>query len=478
MQISVVGFLICALLILAGRYSGGLLAALIGALAFGATAAMSLTSLGGSSPLIYTLIQIILICSVVLKRSFVRDLWTVMSQQPIAWVVLIFMIYVIGGSFILPRLFFGQTTAFVPIKLESRIAEVPLSPVSGNATQTLYFVLNVLTFYAVSILFSKGNQIKAIRNGMFIWATLLVVAGFTDLTGKMIGAGDLLEPIRSASYSMLTNVEQGSFFRIVGPYAEASVFGAATVVTLAFTFTYWRGTRDAVALGLSVALLMLLLLSTSSTAYVGAILISIPLFFSILKSSASGRISRPDLFLLCCGIGLIVIVIAIELYNEKILDPIWELFNTMILNKASSASGQERAYWNLRSIDSFFDTAGLGIGLGSSRASSWIVAVISQLGVVGAVVLSALTYQIASRRWVRALAASGAETSVIARSLRSTTLAALVTATVAGGGADPGMLFFITLAVSSAFRHAPCTTTHSDGRASYPPIPRFAVEGS
>ena len=188
MQLSLVGTLICIMLILASRWSGGLLAVLIGSLAFGATAAVSLPSLGGSSPLIFTMLQIFLICSVVLKRSFIHDLWSVMSQQPIAWVVLIFMIYTIGGSVILPRLFFGQTTAFVPIKTELRIAEVPLSPVSGNVTQTLYFVLNVLTFFAVAILFSKENHAKAVRNGFFIWATLLVSTGFMDLIGKLIGA--------------------------------------------------------------------------------------------------------------------------------------------------------------------------------------------------------------------------------------------------------------------------------------------------
>jgi hypothetical protein len=477
MQLLPAGALICIMLILVARWSGGLLAVLIGSLAFGATAALSLSSLGGSSPLIFTMLQIILICSVVLKRSFIRDLWSVMSQQPTAWIVLIFMIYAIGGSIILPRLFFGQTTAFVPMKMELRIAEVPLSPVSGNVTQTLYFVLNVLTFFAVSVLFSRENHTKAIRNGFFFWATLLVVTGFMDLIGKLTGAGDLLEPIRTASYSMLTDVEQAGFFRIAGPYAEASAFGAATVVTLAFMFTYWRATRDRIALIISILLLLLLLLSTSSTAYVGAALISLPLFFSILKTATTGRISRPDLFLLSCGIGVIVMVVAIELYDDKILDPIWDLFNTMILNKASSASGQERAYWNLKSIASFFDTAGLGIGLGSSRASSWIVAVISQFGLIGSLLLAAMTYQIISKRWIRMAENGDGRTQVIARSLRSAVLASLVTATVAGGGADPGILFFVGLAVSSSFRRrTQYNRPYPAGAVKFPAMRRLATE--
>jgi hypothetical protein len=201
-------------------------------------------------------------------------------------------------------------------------------------------------------------------------------------------------------------------------------------------------------------LLALLLLSTSSTAYVGAAIISIPLFFSILKSSANGRISRQDIFLLSCGIATLVVVIAIYLYDEKVLEPIWDLLNTMIFNKASSTSGQERAYWNVRSLDSFYDTGGLGIGLGSSRASSWVVAVISQLGVIGALIIAAMLFQIINKRWLSVPENSEPDTYAVAASLRSAALAALVTSTVSGGGADPGVLFFIALAVSSSFRRA------------------------
>ncbi len=452
MEFSLVGVLICVSMVLISLRIGGIVAGLIASLAFGATSAISLPALGGSSPLIFTILQIILICSVALKRSFIRDLCAVLVQQPIAWIVLVFIIYVLAGSFILPRLFLGQTTAFVPIRLESRIAEVPLSPVSGNLTQSLYFLLNALTFFAISVLLLRNSCLKHIRNGFFLWAILLIATGLADLGGKLAGAGDILEPLRTASYSMLTDVEQAGFFRIAGAYAEASAFGAATVCVLAFTFTYWRATQEFIALVLSILLLVLLLLSTSSTAYVGAAIVSIPLFFSILKSSANGRISRQDIFLLSCGIATLVVVIAINLYDEKVLEPFWDLLNTMIFNKASSASGQERAYWNVRSLDSFYDTGGLGIGLGSSRASSWVVAVVSQFGVIGAILIAAMLFQIVSKRWLSVPENSEPDTYAIAASLRSAALGALVTVSVSGGSADPGVLFFIALGVSSSFK--------------------------
>lgn len=450
MEFSIVGAIVVGILLLISRRFGGIIFALIAALAFGATSFVSITALGGSSPLIYTIMQMMLIGAVVLRRSFSRDLRTVLAEQPIAWMVVIFAIYVLMGAVLLPRLFAGQTSAFIPIRPEGRIAEVPLFPTSGNITQSLYFFMNVLTFFAFSIILRHSNSLKPIRNGFFCLATLLVVFGIIDLGSKVAGIGDVLKPLRSASYAMLTSVEESGFFRITGSYAEASAYGAATVYVIAFIFTYWRATLNSFALMLSIPLLILLMLSTSSTAYVGIGLISIPLFASILKSTLRGRILKQDLFLLSCGIAMILLAIAISLYNPRVLDPFWDLLNSMVLNKASSSSAQERTYWNIRSLQSFSDTGGLGIGLGSSRAASWAVAVISQLGIIGLVLIALMTACIVNKRWLRAAAEIAPDDEPIARSLRAAILATLVTATMSAGSADPGILFFTGLAISSS----------------------------
>ena len=52
------------------------------------------------------------------------------------------------------------------------------------------------------------------------------------------------------------------------------------------------------------------------------------------------------------------------------------------------------AYWNYQSLQSVYDTLGLGIGLGSSRASSWIIAVISQLGIIGSILMGLLVLEL------------------------------------------------------------------------------------
>ena len=151
------------------------------------------------------------------------------------------------------------------------------------------------------------------------------------------GCGD-----RCPTHEPRTDVGVAGFWRIAGAYSEASGFGAATVVLFAFTFSYWRRTNDRLALGLSVALVALLILSTSSTAYVAAGILWLLLLASIVGSILRDRLRKQDLAILAAGAVSLVAVVGVVLVNEHVLDPVFNLFDKMVFDKAGSASGAER----------------------------------------------------------------------------------------------------------------------------------------
>jgi len=449
MELSIAGALICCGLLLIAQISEmPMVVASIASLAFGSTAIIVLPALGGSSPLISVVFFSGLLATVALRRDVLGSLRTVFAQQPVAWLVLILIVYTVVGTFLLPRIFAGQTTAFIPVRTDNRVAEIPLMPVSGNITQTLYFVLSALTFFAFSVLvLERPRTLSAIKLGFLVLASLHVATGFIDLFGRMGGLGDVLAPIRSASYAMHTNVEVAGFWRITGAQAEASAYGAKTVALLAFTFCYWRGTRNTYALLLSMALLALLVLSTSSTAYVAGAILAMLTLASITSAALRDRLLKQDLLLLVAACAALIVIVGIILHNDRLLDPIWRLLDTMVFDKTSSASAEERAYWNYRSLLSVYDTAGLGIGLGSSRASSWVIAVISQMGIFGSLVLGLMTFKILRGVGLRHSRELDPERRVTLLSLRATSMMMLLTASISGGGANPGNVFFMTLAV-------------------------------
>jgi hypothetical protein len=140
------------------------------------------------------------------------------------------------------------------------------------------------------------------------------------------------------------------------------------------------------------------------------------------------------------------------LYDDRKFDPVAQLFESTVLDKPLSASAQERTYWNLTSLQSFLDTGALGIGLGSSRASSWIIAVMSQMGLLGAMLMATLLWEISRGVGRPSSGQIDPEMRALHDSVRACALAWIVGASIMSGSADPGLLFFVALATVLACR--------------------------
>ena len=443
MEISVIGLAVWASVWLLGRRLGsGLVVGLVASVAFGSTSALTLSGLGGSSPLIYTLFAGLLVVSAAFDDRIGPGLAAALRRDWVGWVVGAVMVDAAAGAYILPRLFAGGTNAFVAAR-DIGVVEVSLAPVPGNITQTGYFLLGGLTFF---VLLSRGEPLGVIRTGFCAYVAINMVSGILDLAAKTVGAGDVLSPIRTATFAFLTDVEQGGFARINGTYSEASAFGAATLACLAFAFTHWRHTGSGRALFAVAVLTVLLVLSTSTTAYAGLAMMLLPLAASLVGSVARGRLETYGLVVLgCIALGAAVVLL-VMICDPAALEPFQTLFRTTVLDKADSQSGRERGHWNEQSLLSLFETSGFGIGFGSSRASNWVVAVVSQLGVFGAALQFALVLPFA-RRPLRPDPSDPAHAAfVLHRCLSAFAFAMLAASTVAGGGADPGILFFVALA--------------------------------
>ncbi|TIV75474.1 MAG: hypothetical protein E5V79_01140 [Mesorhizobium sp.] len=115
------------------------------------------------------------------------------------------------------------------------------------------------------------------------------------------------------------------------------------------------------------------------------------------------------------------------------------------------------------------------MGFGSSRTSSWPIAVLSQLGFFGSLMMAMLLGVLARgvggvRRWL------DPETDAVVTSVRNSALAGLVAASISGGNADPGILFFVALAVVWVARVRALGATQPFDRAGgqYPEITPFA----
>jgi len=166
----------------------------------------------------------------------------------------------------------------------------------------------------------------------------------------------------------------------------------------------------------------------------------------------------------------VIIAFPVYLYNDRQFALFEELLESVVFNKQSSASGQARAQWNLMSLQSFFDTRTLGVGFGSSRASRWIVAVISQIGLLGARSLAALVMELPRSVGQPRSGQVDPEVRALHDSARACALAWLVGASIVSGSADPGLPFFVALATILACRTQAQGSSLRIGEATSTPV--------
>jgi hypothetical protein len=100
-----------------------------------------------------------------------------------------------------------------------------------------------------------------------------------------------------------------------------------------------------------------------------------------------------------------------------------------------------RSSANNQAWSNFIDTYGLGVGLGTTKASSFAIVLVSNLGVIGAGLFLAFLGNV--------LRAPGAESSAVVRAARAAVLAALIAACTSGTVFDLGVAFFAFAAAAT-----------------------------
>jgi len=459
MQPSIIGLLMAIAIYLIDRWLGGrLVIGLMVSLAFGATAWITLTAIGGSSPVIYTLFGLALLVKLLLRTDLLAIFSKLLSIHRIGWVILLLSFYVIAGAAILPRLFAGDTTVMVVgrgLTGKFGILPMPLAPTTGNISQAGYFVLSAVIYFTVLAIAIDANGLRRIRIAAFGWAIAVALTGTVNLVGMLAGLGDLLMPVRTAAYFMLTGEGQAisGLPRISGAFSEASAFANMAVPACIFVISYWRVERRPEIFALAGLLFILVLLSTSTTAYV-AISVCV-IWFGLVNgiSLLKGRLATADAVLFGLAILAVTFLVAAYLFNEGLFEPFFRMIETVILNKSASSSALERGMWNAQALRAFLDTSGLGVGIGSTQTSSWLVAVPAQLGWIGAVAMFATLLVLI--RGLVGLKASTEDRSAIAvaAGCRAAALVSIVAVSVNGASPDPGVLYFFALATVVATRY-------------------------
>jgi len=362
-------------------------------------------------------------------------------------------LYAVASAFIYPRLLAG-TVLLYP---ENGVGAVQfLAPTSSNITQSIY----MLTSIGIAMVFGVSGQSPEFRR-QFLSATLfgaaaLLASGIIDVGLGNAGREDLLAPFHNAAYGLLDDTYIAGQRRVVGFLPEASAFGSACCGSLAF-LVFNRGSFDGAARRwvvpiVSIGLAAMVYLSTSSSGYLGGIALLLLMAgtfateFIFAKQMTQTTLTR---ILAAIGILLAVAVIVASLPHD-LLDHLRLLFDTVLFDKSASSSFIERNSWTQAGIAAFWQTDGVGVGVGSIRTSNWPVDFAASTGVIGIALLGGFAI-----RMFCTLSFPDAAAGRFATGLKLALVPGLVMSAVAGTTPDPGIGMMLCFGLIYALAQKP-----------------------
>jgi hypothetical protein len=425
---------------------------------FGGSAAVVLSSLGGApvTPAAFALPFLLARTLQIAGLQACIDSLTLRDGG--VWLLLVVALGVLS-AYALPRIFQGsimvETTDRNSVYLG--VAKLPLRPSSGNLTQACYAIGDLLAFVAVLAMVRVKDGLRIFRDAVLLMAGLNVLAAVLGLAQDYLGLPRFMNLIRNANYAVSGATEVAGLVRITGTFPETSAFSSFTAPLLAFTISLWRsGECRRHATYLSLCSFALLMLSTSTTAYATLLVYFAILFGAFLWRSLLGTRGFVFGYQAAATGSLLVFACIFILFWPTTVERIADFFQLTLVTKVDSSSGVERSSWNAQAWQNFLDTDGLGIGLGSARASSFPLALLSNLGVIGALLFAAFAIAI-----FRGAFADGVERPAVQRASGHAVLAGLIASTVSGSVFDLGLAFYAFAAAAVAFG---------------PTAPRFAVQ--
>lgn len=331
---------------------------------------------------------------------------------------------------------------------------IPLKPVSGNLTQSVYALGNLATFVCARYLLQPEGRLALFSRAVLGLSALTCLSAVINLAQFYAGFPDVLQYVRTAYAVFDSGEARGTgLMRIHGTFPETSAFSQFALGLMAYCASLWLSEVDATRAGvLALALLALLAFSTSGTAYAGLLLYLIMLGTTLLvQALREGRLPRIPL-LFTAAVFLALVVVSLVAFESPIVDTVGRFFEITVLDKMDSESGKDRSSWNAQAAQNFVETYGFGLGMGTVRASSFALILLADLGVLGtAFYLIFLLYALRGQRPRRATT-----TSAISAAAAQGALAALAGAIISGATFDLGPLFYL-LAAAASLTHKPNT---------------------
>ena len=402
----VLGSWALVLVAIAVRWPDRLLAAAILCAPFEGAALVNAGGVG-VSPYYFALMLIAARCALV--RVDADDVLGPTSRVRSAVLAAIVLLAIgVVGAFALPRLFAGQPVNSPRLDAD---ATAPLAFSTSNLGQCVYLVLNVAFLWYAAQRFATVRIARGAIAATMGAGAIVVAFAVYQFAGAMTGVpypSDVL--YSNDAFVMQHGSEIAGMPRIGSTFTEPAGMAVFLVGFLAFAIVR-LGTAGAGRYAWRVLLLLatvaVLMVSTSSTAYLGIAAVGAGAVFGylvvpIVRGTARART-------VVASLAIVAIVVGGAASSAAVRD----IVRATVFEKQDSDSFDTRSAADRTAVEIARTTLGLGVGLGSNRASSFGPSMLSTIGVYGTAALAICWFQLvrparlsdAARDWHRAAAA-------------------------------------------------------------------------
>jgi hypothetical protein len=265
-----------------------------------------------------------------------------------------------------------------------------------NITQIAYLFINLVLLYGMA---HEGARrgIEAISKSWDLallcglgFAAFVCLWQFASFYAGVPFLGDFF--YSNAGYSRSDGQTMAGLFRINGPFEEPSTLGYMFTGYLLFAWRRYRLYPTALSAAMIAVCIFCMLVSTSTTAFFGLFLCGCMGLLDV----ATGRIHLATRTL--SGGQVVAIVLGIiGIVGGSILfaanwQAIYAILQNVVFNKSESTSFQQRSFADFLAMRIFVETYGLGIGLGSHKANSLMLTLLSGTGFVGLFLFTSFLY--------------------------------------------------------------------------------------
>jgi hypothetical protein len=336
----------------------------------------------------------------------------------------------------------------------SAFSAVPLQYSKQNITAAIYLIGVLITSICAGAASTDPKSRRAVVRWGVIIAWLHIGFGLAGSALQHVGGAAIVKFFRNATYAEVVESEQG-YFRIDGIFPEPSAFAGYAFIWLVFTTELWlRNVRPRLTGLTAVALTMILVACTSTSGYA-----SMALYALILL----GRFAlAPRRFPLAKAIPIALLLLtaataglATCAFNPHLSATIGRIVAKLTVGKADTTSGRQRLFVIRASIRAVGATWGIGVGPGSFRSSSLLLAILESTGVIGLVTFFAHVFKILKPWRGDTYALPGDPADAVAAATSWTACAGLIPALLIAPTAVPSYVFAILGGLTLGWRVAP-----------------------